>query len=199
MTTAEPRIEPEIQPATFVFTDAEAEALQSVQMARQAGIARRSPQLIAMSFGVPLLLLAAVFGIDRVWFGGEMPPPLSFGLLAAFVAGMLTQGLTVKLTLESSKRRMRRTVRQVFAPRIVRLTDSGIEQALPELRTVHAWAAIDRAERYRGLILLWSGPVVAVAIPERAFASAAAAEAFATACRAKSDAAKPAEGGLLQA
>ena len=194
MTTAEPSIEPpikpEIQPATFVFTEAEAAALQSVQMARQAGIARRSPLLIALTFGVPLLLLAVVFGIDRVGYGGQMPASQVTGLLVAFVAGMFTAILTFKLMQQSSKQRMLRTVRHVFAPRTVRLTGEGVEQAMPELRIVHAWAAIDQAERSSGLILLWSGPVVAIAVPERAFATAAAAEAFALTCRDRAAAAK---------
>jgi hypothetical protein len=35
----------------------------------------------------------------------------------------------------------------------VRLTDEGIEQSLPDVRSVNAWCGIDRVEQARGLIL----------------------------------------------
>jgi hypothetical protein len=174
-----------VQPETFTFTDAEAAAMQSAQMAQQASVARASPVLIAASIAVPVLLFAGLIGIDRLWFGGDMPMSLFVSLLAAFVAGMFTMGLAYKLTLEASKRRMRRAIRQVFAPRTVRFADDGIEQALPELRTIHAWAGVERVERRGDLIQLWSGPVLLMAIPVRAFPGAADAEAFLAACRGK--------------
>ena len=176
-------VPPETQPETFTLTDAEAAAVQSIQMARQAGVARATPVLRIASIAIPVLLLAALIGIDLVWYGGEMPMPLFVGLLAAFVAGMFVQTLAYKLTQVAAKRRMRRSVRHVFAPRTVRLAEDGVEQTMPELRTVHAWAGIDRIDRSGGFILLWTGPVLAIAIPERAFATAAGAEAFAQACR----------------
>jgi hypothetical protein len=174
---------PVIQPATFTFTDAEVAAVQSVQIARQAAVARATPTLRIASIAVPVLLLAALIGIDIVWYGGDMPMPLFGGLLVAFVAGMFVQGLTYKLTQQAAKRRMRQSVPQVFAPRTVRLDAGGIEQALPALRAIHAWSAIDKVEQSGGFILLWSGPALAMAIPERAFATAADAEAFALSCR----------------
>jgi hypothetical protein len=103
-------------------------------------------------------------------------------LLAMFVAGMFTQTLAYKFTLEASKRRLRAQTRQVFAPRSVRLTDDGIEQDTPELRTLYRWNGIDRAERRSELVLAWAGNVLAAAVPERAFASASDAQDFLEAC-----------------
>jgi hypothetical protein len=71
----------------------------------------------------------------------------------------------------------------VFAPRTVRLTDEGIEQALPEVRSLYAWSGIDRAEQAHGMILVWAGNILAVAVPVRAFAAEQDAQAFFDACR----------------
>jgi hypothetical protein len=172
-----------VQPETYVLTDAEAAAIQSAQMARQAGVARANPVLVAISVAVPVAIVAAIYAVDLVWYGGAMPQSLFTTLIVVFVAGIFTQTFAYKLTLEVSKRRMRQTIRQVFAPRTVRLTDEGIEQASPELRTLHFWSGIDRAERSGGLIQLWSGHLLALAIPVRAFASYTDAQAFLDACR----------------
>jgi hypothetical protein len=130
-----------IQPDTFVFTDREAAAVQSVQMARQASVARANPVLLATSIAVPVVLVSVVFAIDLLWYGGAMPLPLFVTLMAAFFAGMLVQTLAYRLTLEASKRRIRQMTRQVFAPRTVRLTDEGIEQVLPAVRSLYSWSA----------------------------------------------------------
>jgi hypothetical protein len=165
-------------PATFVLTDREAATVQSASVARQASVA-----LIAASIAVPLLLLAAVFVVDFVWYGGAMPASLFVALLAMFVAGMFTQTLACKFTLEASKRRLRSQTRQVFAPRSVRLTDEGIEQDTPEQRALSRWSGIDRVEHAGGLIPAWAGNLLAAAVPERAFASAPDAQAFLGTCR----------------
>lgn len=182
---------PVVQPATFVLTDAEAAAVQAAQMAQQARVARANPVLIAGSIAVPLILLGVLYGVDLIWYGGAMPGSLFVALLAVFVAGMFTQTLGYRLSLEASKRRLRRETRQVSAPRTVRLTDDGIEQALPEVRSLHAWSGIDRADRAHGLILVWAGHMLAVAVPERAFPAATDAQAFLEACRQRAGAATP--------
>jgi hypothetical protein len=180
------------QPITYTLTDAEAAAAQAVQMARQAAIARRGPAVIALSFAVPIAALGLLFAADWLWYGGGMPAPLFVGLLVAFVAGMFTQILTYKFSLVASMRRMRQAVRQVFAPRTSRLSDDGVELATPDTRTLYAWSAIDRAEERGGLILLWAGPMLASAVPVRAFASAAEAQAFLAECRSRAAGRAPA-------
>jgi hypothetical protein len=172
-----------VQSETFVLTDAEAAAVQSANMARQASIARANPAHIAFSIAVPILLLVVVYGVDLIWYGGAMPPSLFSALLVAFVGGMFTQMLSFKLTLEMSKRRMRQATRQVFAPRTVRLTDEGIEHALPEVRSLFAWTGNARAQVAPGLILIWAGHVLAAAVPVRALACRPDAQAFLEACR----------------
>jgi hypothetical protein len=102
-----------------------------------------------------------------------------------FVAGMATQTVGYWLNLQASKRRLRERTRQVFEPRTVRLTDEGIEQALPQLRSVHAWSGIDRVEQPADIVLVWAGNLLVSAIPARAFASAQEARAFLDACRAR--------------
>lgn len=182
---------PVVQPATFVLTDAEAAAIQSAQMARQARVARANPVLIAGSIAIPLVLLGVLYGVDLVWYGGAMPFALFVALLAVLLAGMLTQTLAYRLSLEASKRHLRRSTPQVSAPRTVRLTEDGIEQVLPEVRALHAWSGIDRAERAHGLILVWAAHMLAVSVPERAFPAAADAQAFLDACRQRAGAATP--------
>ena len=71
----------------------------------------------------------------------------------------------------------------MFEPRTVRLTDEGIEQALPQLRSVHAWSGIDRVEQPADIILIRAGSLLLSAIPARAFASPQAAQAFVDVCR----------------
>jgi hypothetical protein len=182
---------PLAQPETFVLTDAEAAAVQAAQLARQASVARASPVLLAASIAVPVVLVAVVYAVDLIWYEGAMPLPLFVTLMAVFFAGMVVQTLAYRLTLEASKRRLRRATRQVFAPRTVRLTDEGIEQAQPQARAFNAWSGIDRAEQAHGLILLWAGNLLAVAVPVRAFPAPQDADAFLDACRQR---ARPASG-----
>jgi hypothetical protein len=174
---------PLVQPETFVLSDAEAAAVQAAQMARQARVARANPVLIAGSIAAPIVVIGIIAAVDVAWYGGEMPASLFVTLMAVFVAGMFVQTLGYRLSLAVSKRRLRRTTRQVAAPRTVRLTDQGLEQALPEARAFNAWSGIDAAEQADGLILLWAGNLLAAAIPVRAFPASQDAEAFLDACR----------------
>jgi hypothetical protein len=172
-----------VQPETFVLTDAEAATIQAAQMARQASVARANPVLQIGSIAVPVVLVGAVVAADLVLFDGAMPSWLFATLLAVFLGGMLTQTIAYRLTLQVSKRRMREQTRQVFAPRTVRLTDEGIEQTTADVRSVHAWSGIDRAEQTDGLILVWADHLMAAATPVRAFPTERDASAFLGACR----------------
>ena len=178
-----------VQPETFVLTDTEAAQLQSAQMAQQQKVAGTTPVIRIGSIAVPIAIVALVAAIDWVWYDGTMPISLFVILMAMFVAGMATQTVGYWLSLHASKRRMREKTRQVFEPRTVRLTDEGIEQSLPEVRSVHLWNGIDRVEQVSGLILLWAGNLLVSAIPVRAFASEPAAQEFLDACRRRAGAA----------
>ena len=134
------------QPETFAFTDAEAAAVQSAQMARQSRVARANPVLRFGAFAVPVVVIGVAAAVDLIWYGGAMPASLFLTLMAVFVAGMITQTVGYRLSLGASKRRLRQTSRQVFAPRTVRLSDEGIRQELPDTRAVYLWAGLDRAE-----------------------------------------------------
>lgn len=180
------------QPITYTLTDAEAAAVQAAQMARQAAVARRAPALIALSFAMPIAALGVLFATEQLLYDGSMPGALSFGVVVAFLAGTFTQILAYKVSLAVSMRRMRQAVRQVFAQRTSRLSDDGVELATADTRTLYAWSAIDRAEESGGLILLWAGHVLASAVPVRAFASAADAQAFLAECRSRAAGAKQA-------
>jgi spore maturation protein SpmA len=175
------------QPATFTLTDQEAAAVQSAQLAQQAKVAGSNPMLKIASVAVPIILVVVIVAIDRLWYGGAMPASLFVTMLVLFVAGMATAVVVYRLSLRASKRLLREKTRQVSWPRTVRLTDEGIEQALPDLRSVHLWSGIDRVEQSAGLILAWAGNVLVSAIPERAFASPQDAQAFAEACRTRAD------------
>jgi hypothetical protein len=172
-----------VQPETFTYTDAEAAAVQSVQMARQVKVAGTPPIVRYGSIAVPFAIVGVVFVIDQVWYGGTMPMSLFVTLMAVFVAGMMTQTAGIWLTMRASKRRIRQQTRQVFEARTVRLGDDGIEQASPHLRSVHLWSGIDRVEHVADFIQVWAGNLLVSAIPARAFPSQADAQAFVDACR----------------
>ena len=174
-----------VQPETFTLTDQEAAAVQSVQMARQMKVAGTNAVMRYGSIAAPFAIVGVIAVIDWVWYGGAMPISLFVTLMAVFVAGMATQTIGYWLSLQATKRRLIEKTRQVFEPRTVRLTDEGIEQALPELRSVHLWSGIDRVEQASGLIFLWAGNLLASTIPVRAFPSEQDAQAFLDACRAR--------------
>jgi hypothetical protein len=174
-----------VQPETFVLTDTEAAQLQSTQLAQQQKVTGTTPVIRIGSIVVPFVIIGLVYVIDLVWYGGAMPVSLFVTLMAVFVAGMATQTAGYWLNLQATKRRVREKTRQVFEPRTVRLTGEGIEQALPELRSVHLWSGIDRVEQASGLILVWAGNLLVSAIPTRAFPSEQDAQAFLDACRSR--------------
>jgi hypothetical protein len=172
-----------VQPETFTYTDAEAAAVQAAQMARQAKVAGSVPIIRYGSIAAPFAIVGVVFVIDQVWYGGAMPMSLFVTLMAVFVAGMMTQTAGIWLSLRASKQRIRQQTRQFFESRNVRLSDDGIEQALPNQRSVHLWSGIDRVDLAAGLILVWAGHLLVSAIPTRAFPSEADAQAFLDVCR----------------
>lgn len=172
------------QPDTFVLTDTEAAQLQSCQLAQQQKVAGMAPVIrYGSSIAVPIAMVASVAAIDQIWYAGEMPASLFVTLLLFFVAGMVTLLAGFWLNFQASKRRMRERTRQVFEPRTVRFTEEGIEQSLPDLRALHLWRGIDRAERAADLILIWAGNLLVSAIPVRAFPSQPDAQDFLEACR----------------
>lgn len=166
------------QPETFALTDAEAAAVQSVQMARQAAIAKANPVLRYGALAAPVVVVGVVAAIDVIWYRGDMPVSLFVTLMAVFVAGMIAQTIGYRLSLAASKKRLRQASRQVLAPRTVRLTDEGLSQALADTRAVYLWASIDDTERTQDLVLVWTGNLLAAAIPARAFRSGGDADAF---------------------
>jgi hypothetical protein len=172
-----------VQPETYTYTDAEAAVVQSAQMARQAKVAGTAPITRYGSIAVPFAIVGVVFVIDQVWYGGAMPMSLFVTLMAVFVAGMMTQTAGIWLSLLASKQRIRGQTRQLFEARTVRLSDEGIEQASPHVRSVHLWSGIDRVEQAADLVQLWAGNLLVSAIPARAFSSPADAQAFADAAR----------------
>jgi hypothetical protein len=172
-----------VQPEIFTLTDQEAAAVQAAQTARQMKVAGTTPVIKYGSIAVPFTIIGIVAAIDWIWWDWTMPISLFVIVMAVFVAGMATQTIGYWLNLQASRKRIRARTRQVFEPRTVRLTDEGIEQALPQLRSVHAWSGIDRIEQPADIILIWAGNLLLSAIPARAFASPQDAQAFLDACR----------------
>jgi len=184
------------QPDTFTLTDTEAAQLQSVQLAQQQKVAGMTPVIrYGSSIAVPIAMVASVAAIDQIWYAGQMPASLFVTLLLFFVAGMATLLAGFWLNLQATKRRMRERTRQVFEPRTIRLTDEGIEQSLPELRSLHLWRGIDRVEQASDLILIWAGNLLVSAIPVRAFPAQADAQDFLEACRRRAGAQASPAGG----
>lgn len=173
---------PLVQPETFTLTQAEAATVQSVQMERQAKIARQSPVLLAGSIAAPFIVAAALYACDLIWFDGAMPGWLFVTLMGVFVAGMLTQTAALWLNLMVAKRLMREKTRQVFDPRTVKTLKHGIEQEIPTAMTRHKWSGIDRVELRKDIIFVWAGNILACSIPERAFPSTNDAKMFLEEC-----------------
>jgi len=159
---------PVVQPETFTLTDQEAATLQSVQLAQQTKLVGPNPVLIA-SIAVPPLIAGVVFVIGRLWYGSAMSMSHFFILMAVCLAGMVIQTVNYWLYLQLTKRRVREKTRQVFEPRTVRLTDEGLEQTLPDLRSVHTWKGIDRIEQMSGLIFAWAGNLLVWWFPRGRF------------------------------
>ena len=179
---------PVVQPETFTLTDQEAATLQSVQLAHQTKLVGPNPVLIA-SIAVPFLVAGSAFVIGRGWYGDAMSIAHFFMLMAVFVGGMVIQTVNYWLYVRATKRHVRENTRQVFEPRIVRLTGEGLEQTLPELRSVHTWKGIDRVEQVSGLIFAWADNLLVLVVPARAFPSPQDAQAFLDACRSRAGAA----------
>jgi hypothetical protein len=172
-----------VQPETFTLTDPEAAAVQAAQMAQQVKVAGTTPVIKYGSIAMPVVIIGAIAAIDWIWWNWTMPLSLFVIMMLVFVAGMATQTLGYWMNLQASRKRIRARTRQVFEPRTARLTDDGIEQALPQIRSIHAWSGIDRVEQPADIILIWAGNLLVSAIPARAFASSQDAQAFVDACR----------------
>jgi hypothetical protein len=172
-----------VQPETFVFTDTEAAQLQSIQLAQQQKVAGTPGVIRYGSIAVPVVMIASVTAVDQIWYAGKMPGSLFVTLLFFYLVGMVTMLVGFGLNLRVTKQRIRERTRQVFEPRTVRFTDEGIEQSLPELRSLQLWRGIDRIERASDLIVIWSGHLPVSAVPARAFPSERDAQAFMDACR----------------
>jgi hypothetical protein len=172
-----------VQPDTFILTDQEAAAVQAAQMAQQRKVAGTTPAIKYGSIAVPIILVGTIAAVDRIWWEWTMPVWLFVIMMLVFVAGMATQTIGYWLNLQATRKRLRTRTRQVFEPRTVRLSDEGIEQALPQLRSIHAWNGIDRVEQPADIILVWAGNLLVSAIPARAFAAPGDAQAFVDAAR----------------
>jgi hypothetical protein len=172
-----------VQPETFTLTDQEAAAVQAAQMAQQVKVAGTTPVIKYGSIAVPFVIIGTVAAVDWIWWNWTMPVWLFVIMMLVFVAGMATQTIGYWLNMQATRKRLRARTRQVFEPRTVRLTDEGIEQALPQLRSIYAWNGIDRVEQPADVILVWAGNLLVSAIPARAFTSPQDAQAFVDACR----------------
>jgi hypothetical protein len=167
-----------VHPDPFTLTDAEVAVIQSAQMGRHAKAARRRPLLIVGSVAVAAAALAGAWATDRIWSAPTLPVPLSLMLLASFITGMAVMIVTFRLNFVAARRRLRKTARQIFESRTVALLAEGIEQTQPTSRLLTLWSGIDRTEVRRGIILVWTGNLLAATVPVRAFPTRAAAESF---------------------
>lgn len=172
-----------VQPETFVFTEAEATQLQAIQLAQQQKVAGTAGVIRYGSIAVPVLMIASVVAVNQIWYGGQMPGSLFVTLLFFFLAGMVTMLIAFRLNLRATKQRILERTPQVFAPRTVRFTDEGIEQSIPEIRSMQLWRGISRIERVAGLIVIWTGVLPVSAVPARTFPSEPDAQAFVDACQ----------------
>lgn len=171
------------QPATFTLTPEEAAALQSIQTERQASIARKGPVLRYSSLAAPFVAAAMIWLVDIIWYGGDMPLSFFVTLLAVFMAGMMFQTAGYWINMLAARKRMLAATRQVYAPRTVRLTRDGIENAIPTATTLQKWAGVTQVETQKDMLLVWAGNLLPVSVPLRAFASDKDARAFVAECK----------------
>jgi len=170
-------------PRTFTLTEAEAAAIQSMQLARQTGIARKGPMLRYTSLAAPVIAAVIIWAVDLLWYDGAMSMSLFVTLLAVFVGGMMFQTAGYWLNLQAARKRMLHTTQQVFEPRTVRFVPEGIEVSIPTAATLQKWPGVKDIEMKNGMILVWAGNLLPVSVPLRAFSSEEEAETFLAECR----------------
>ena len=166
------------QPQTFMFTQQEAKQLQALQSARQTKFARRGIKNKLVCFAVPVLALIALFAIDWLFYDGNIPRDIFIGAVLAFLVGFLSILLISLINVADWKKRMLADTPQVWEQRQVKIDETGVSQSTETSDVMFKWSTIGPVEQNKGLVFLWLNKFQAIAIPTRAFASDADANAF---------------------
>ena len=168
-----------ISQAKFSLTSEESSRIQGFQNARFVGLLRSQYWLrmafVLMIITVPILWYAVnddsnteQVTADRflVGAGGYF-----VGFFSAWFTTLLAARRLRSLVLLNSE--------QTWRPaRIVELDEGGIRQDTAMGGKSVAWSAVTHVEHLPDYVHVWTGPLLAISIPTRAFASEAGAAAF---------------------
>ena len=166
------------QPAPFALTESEAVRVQQHQSLRQAQFARKGRMQRIASVVVPVFALAVLFATEWFVYDGAMPGDLFFGVIIAYLFGLFSQILLMKLFIADTKSRMLQSVPQVWETRHITLDDSGVHHLSDTSKTTYAWSSISEIENKDNILFLWIHAFSAIVIPHRAFATSQDVTAF---------------------
>ncbi len=171
------------QPDSFTLTEAEARLLQNKQSQSQAQFAQRGSIVRRTSVAVPLLAIVILLAVIWWGYGGNMPTSLYFGIIIAYLLGLLTHLLAMLLFKKDIMERMLYAVPQIFEARQITIDTTGLHQRTDTSKATFIWQGIEKIEDSDDMILLWIHKFSAIGIPHRAFASRDDAESFVTEAR----------------
>lgn len=146
---------------------------------------RQSDQINLAIYVGAFFLAIPVALVSRAMAAFETSSPTTIEIagrfsLFAFVAGLLTFVLALWIIRRRWIANTVSAIPNAYESKTVTLDDSEIAITGKLSKTAWTWPAITHVSDEQGLVLFWIGPQNAVAIPDRAFADAAAkASAFA--------------------
>lgn len=174
-----------VLPETFALTQQEAKAVQAEQYKRQVGMAHRGAGVWIMALAVPASFVVGLFAFDWLAFDGNAPAACFIGVAAAYLIGIYSMVVVMRVNVSRTKQRILQLTPQVWEQRTIELTDDGVRQVMDSASSLFFWKAISAVERHGEILFMWVSPVNAIVVPDRAFASMRDAESFEASVRAR--------------
>ncbi len=165
---------------TFNLTPAELTAYQFAVRDRllkdmpKAWWEREGVRAVALVVLTALSLVLADALIGRSLDREAEPIELAVGM----VIGSELVIAAVWITYYDQRRRLVRPDGPTLGEQTLKVSGDGLDLALSNISVRYRWPAFQHVSRARGLLLMWIEPGSAIGLPERAFESVAALEAF---------------------
>ncbi len=141
------------------------------------------PWVRGLAVFIAAFVCLQVFDWLIVQFKGR---PASFVELAiGFMAGAALVLVLFWVHYWDQTRKLVRPDGPTLSEHTVTVNTSGLSVAAPHMTAHYTWSAVQEVTKQRGLIVLWLEPSVGLVIPERAFASLEACQAFVDAIEAR--------------
>jgi hypothetical protein len=163
----------------YTFTEPEIIAYYEVMAKRQARIAGSRRSFLSsiyapVALGILLMVVSALRGAAG---DTDFAPMLVAGTVA-YYGGIFIQRYELSQAYAHLHTSIFRTEPFYHEPRRVTLAEDAMEYSAANVSSRFAYAAVTDIEHSRGFILAWIGNIAATAVPLRAFASSADANAF---------------------